>query len=111
MAKGRQGFLLEGWKFGIYLLVPIGASVYYSDPNRQRAAADYWQYVRYPPNPNIGLKQQIEDMAKQQKQREAYNEQLKLLSEQAGKAEAGTHETDLQKSSGRGWPQWFGFGK
>lgn len=43
MAKGRQGFMLEFWKFGVYLMIPVGASVYFNDPTRQKKNADYWQ--------------------------------------------------------------------
>lgn len=85
MAKGRTGLYLEAWKFAVYLIIPIGASWYYSDPQRQRDAADYWRYIQYPANPNVGLKDQVEQMAKQQKQRQAYREQLELLQQQARK--------------------------
>ena len=85
MAKGRTGLYLEAWKFGVYLIIPIGASWYYSDPQRQRQAADYWRYVQYPANPNVGLKEKVEEMARQQKQRQAYREQLELLQQQARK--------------------------
>jgi len=43
MARGRQGFALEFWKFGVYLMIPVGASLYYNDPQRQKQNADYWQ--------------------------------------------------------------------
>ena len=60
MAKGTTGFYLEGWKFSVYLAVPLFASWYFGDPQRQREAANYWQFVKYPANPNTGLKEQIE---------------------------------------------------
>lgn len=114
MGRGRQGFYLEAWKFGVYLLIPILSSVYFSDPKRQKAAADYWQYVKVPANPNVGLKQKIEELAKQQEQREAYREQLKMLSEQAAKAEKAQQEmiaSEDEPVSNRGWLRWIGLGR
>jgi hypothetical protein len=110
MAKGRPGMYLEGWKFGVYLLIPIVASVYYSDPKRQKISADYWQYCKYPANPNVGMKQQIEDLAKQQKQRDVYREQMKQLSQSAARAEQQVPEQSEEKASGRGWLGWIGLG-
>jgi Pet100 len=117
MAKGRQGLMLEGWKFGVYLLVPIIASVYYSEPKRQKEAADYWQYVRYPANPNVGMKQKIEDLAAQQKQRDAYRDQMKLLAEQAAKSVQKEKQQRLINSEENkttptnGWLRWIGLGR
>lgn len=81
MAKGRQGFMLEGWKFGVYLLIPIAASVYYNNTENQKKAADYWQYVKYPANPTTGYKESMEAIASQQKQRELYRQQLQQLND------------------------------
>ena len=125
MAKGRQGFALEAWKFSVYLIIPIVASVYFSEPKRQKEAADYWQYVRYPANPNVGMKQKIEELAKEQKQREVYREQLQALSQQASKTEqqqptttTTTTTTTLEKedsnsnsSTGNRLLRWIGLGK
>jgi len=47
MAKGRQGFLLEFYKFGVYLMIPICASIYFNDPERQKRNAEYWQVTFY----------------------------------------------------------------
>mmetsp|Transcript_2432 Transcript_2432/g.5031 ORF Transcript_2432/g.5031 Transcript_2432/m.5031 type:complete len:112 (-) Transcript_2432:351-686(-) len=80
MVKGRQGMMLEGWKFGIYLGIPLLASWYYGDPERQKKAAEYWKYVEYPANPNVGMKEKfIEQQKKYQEQRKVYGEQLKKL--------------------------------
>lgn len=87
MAKGKEGFMLEGWKFSIYIIVPIFASIYYSEPKRQKDAADYWKFIQYPSNPNINMKQKIEDLASQQKQRNIYREQLQLLNQHANNIE------------------------
>jgi Pet100 len=43
MAKGKQGFALEVWKFGVYLMIPVGASIYWNDPDRQKRNTEYWQ--------------------------------------------------------------------
>lgn len=42
MVKGRQGFYLEAWKFGVYVSLPVIASVYYANPETQKKMADYW---------------------------------------------------------------------
>lgn len=108
MAKGRRGFWLEGWKFGMYLMVPICASFYFDNPDNQRKAQDYWKFVQYPANPNTGMKESIEQAAKLQKQREVYREQLQLLQEaNAPKA----IEDDSAKKSGKGWLRWVGLGR
>lgn len=100
MAKGKQGFYLEGWKFAVYLGVPILASWYYSDPQRQKESADYWQYVKYPANPNVNMKEQIEALAAQQKQREVYREQMKELNAQAARAQEKVEQP-------RRWLSWL----
>jgi hypothetical protein len=107
MAKGKQGLYLESWKFAVYLAVPIAASWYYSDPQRQKESADYWQYVKYPANPNVNMKEQIEALAAQQKQRNAYREQMKELQAQA----ARTEQRSQEETSRRGWWSWIGFGR
>lgn len=116
MAKGKQGFALEAWKFGVYLVIPIVASFYFADPLRQKEQADYWQYVKYPANPNINMKAQIEEMAKQEKQRKVYREQLLELNKQAQRTNADQQQ-DESPSSGegqqegrRGWLRWIGLG-
>lgn len=117
MAKGRQGFLLEGWKFGIYLLVPITASIYYNNPENQKKSADYWQYVKYPPNPSTGWKEQIELLQSQQKQREIYRQQLQELNESsmskpstAGSELGEDNDTDDAQGNRWRWLRWIGLG-
>lgn len=109
MAKGKQGFYLESWKFAVYLAVPIAASWYYSDPKRQKESADYWQYVKYPANPNVNMKEQIEALAAQQKQRNAYREQMKELNAQAARAQESRRLEEEQQQR-RGWLSWIGLG-
>lgn len=108
MAKGKQGFYLEGWKFAVYLGIPILASWYYSDPQRQKEAADYWQYVKYPANPNVNMKEQLETLIAQQKQRDVYREQMKELNAQAARAQTRQHD---EEPAQRGWLRWIGLGR
>ena len=111
MAKGRTGFYLEGWKFSVYLMIPIAASYYFNDPKRQKEAANYWQFVKYPANPNVNLKEQVEALAAQQKQREAYRAQMKELSTQAARTEKEQEpETPQDVPQRRGWLRWIGLG-
>jgi Pet100 len=83
MVHGRPGLYLEAWKFSVYIAVPIVASVYYSNPETQKYWADYWQFVKYPENPNTNVKEQIEALIQERKRQEAqgqvYREQLKQL--------------------------------
>ena len=118
MAKGRQGFLLEGWKFAIYLGIPITASIYYNNPEHQKMSADYWQYVKYPANPSTGWKEQIELMQSQQKQREAYRQQLQQLNEStvAPMTSTANHErhnpeSDESDENRWRWLRWIGLGR
>jgi Pet100 len=113
MAKGRQGFMLEGWKFGVYLLIPITASIYYNSPINQKKAADYWQYVTYPANPSTGWKEHIETAASQHKQRQVYREQLQQLNTTTSSAssrsaeETGVKPTTTSTQQERGWFRWM----
>jgi Pet100 len=114
MAKGRQGFLLEGWKFAIYLLVPITASIYYNNPENQKKSADYWQYIKYPANPSTGWKEQIDLMQSQQKQREVYRQQLQQLNDISSQSSVDSCETDDDddetKNNHWRWLRWIGLG-
>lgn len=100
MAKGRSGFYLEGWKFAVYLALPLGASWYYNDPSRQKASADYWKFVEYPANAN-NLQEQVEELRKQQKSRQAYKDQLLALEKQAARPKQSA--TDLVEQEGVSW--------
>jgi Pet100 len=108
MAKGRQGFWLEGGKFAVYLLIPIAASVYYNSPENQKKAADYYQYIKYPSNPATGWKQVIEQAASQQEQRNAYRQQLQQLNNNSSKQSEDT--PDDSYSTNIGWWRWIGWG-
>jgi hypothetical protein len=110
MVKGRPGMYLEGWKFCIYLSIPLGASWYFNDPVRQRASADYWQYMKYPANPNTNMKEQIEELRQKQTQRTAYQEQMRELQKQAKRSREAADSDDDDEEKG-GWLRWIGFGK
>jgi Pet100 len=85
MAKGKSGFYLEGGKFAVYMIIPLGISWYYSDPIRQKAAVDYWKFVQYPANPSVNIREQVLELQKQEQQRQVYRNQLRNLQKQADK--------------------------
>jgi hypothetical protein len=113
MALGKTGMRLEAWKFSIYLIIPIAASVYFNDPKRQQYWADYFQFLKYPSSPNTNLKKQFEDLVKQQEeqrqQRSEYVEQMRKLQESAQKSRQRREEEESQQK--RGWLQRLGFRK
>mmetsp|Transcript_22374 Transcript_22374/g.51600 ORF Transcript_22374/g.51600 Transcript_22374/m.51600 type:complete len:107 (-) Transcript_22374:75-395(-) len=106
MVLGRQGLWLEGWKFGLYLLVPIVASVAFNDPDRRLYWADYFQFLKYPSNPNTNMKEQWETFQRQQElekqQREEYRAQLESLQERAKQSRLRMEE----EKSKKGWFTW-----
>jgi Pet100 len=87
MVKGKKGLYLEAWKFSVYISLPIIASVYHSNPENQKYWADYWQFIRYPENPNTNVKQKIQELAQQKdeqrQQRLVYQQQLQALQQSA----------------------------
>lgn len=109
MVLGRQGLRLEAWKFGVYLIVPIVASVVFNNPERQRYWADYFQFLKYPANPNTNLKEQFEDyqqqFQKEKEQRQAYLEQMRALQESAKKSRQREEEAAAAKAKST----WFGW--
>lgn len=96
---------MEGWKFAIYLSVPIICSFWFASPERQRKNADYWQYVKYPSNPNTNLREAIDEYAKTEKQRQIYREQLRALqeSEVASVEAAESAQNELEQATPRWW--------
>mmetsp|Transcript_33740 Transcript_33740/g.96944 ORF Transcript_33740/g.96944 Transcript_33740/m.96944 type:complete len:123 (+) Transcript_33740:164-532(+) len=104
MVHGRKGMYLEAWKFAVYITIPIFASVYYSDPEKQKYYADYWQFIKYPENPNTNVKEQIQKLAEekelQREQRMAYQQQLQRLQQAAERASnPQEEESDTQTPS------------
>jgi hypothetical protein len=106
MVKGKSGLYLEAWKFGVYISIPIIASVYYSNPDNQRYWADYWQFIKYPENPNTNVKEKIQELIDekegQREQRMAYQEQLRQL-EKAANRSASFQEEPEKKASPSLW--------
>ena len=104
MVKGRAGFQLEAWKFGIYISIPIVASMIFNSPTVQKASADYFQFLKYPANPNTNLKEDFEryarDFEKTQQQREEYAKQVRKLAERTEQAQESVPNGNNEK---RGW--------
>lgn len=107
MAKGKTGLWIEGWKFSLYLAMPLFASWWYNDPERQKRAVDYWKFVQYPPNPNTDMRKQIAEMQKQKEQREAYRQQMRELNERAKESRAAAkreaEEAAAATAEKKGW--------
>jgi hypothetical protein len=106
MVKGRKGFYLEAWKFGVYISIPIFASVYYSNPETQRYWADYWQFIKYPENPNTNVKEKIQELIKQKElqaeQSDAYKQQLRELQQAAQRSRKFQEEAENESV-----PSWW----
>jgi hypothetical protein len=123
MVKGRQGFYLEAWKFGVYVSIPVIASAYFSDPQTIKEQAKYWKFIEYPENPNTNVRQKILKLAKekeeQREQRNAYQRQLEELQRAAARSSSANdydedEDGDSSDLSGRRrswWRRWFGRGK
>ena len=46
MVLGKAGMRLEAYKFGLYISVPILASIVFNKPEVQRKCADYFQFLK-----------------------------------------------------------------
>ena len=46
MVLGKAGMRLEAYKFGLYISVPILASIIFNEPEVQRKCADYFQFLK-----------------------------------------------------------------
>lgn len=120
MVKGRQGFYLEAWKFGVYISIPVIASAYFSDPQTIKEQAEYWRFIEYPENPNTNVRQKIQKLVKekeeQREQRDAYQRQLQELQRAAARSSSNNYDEDDEDGdssdlSGRRrswWRRWFG---
>jgi Pet100 len=111
---GRGSFSMEAWKFAVYLAVPIAASVYFSNPGRMRQTAEYWKFVEYPANPNVGIKEDIIAAQKQwQDHHEAHQRSMAELHERNKKKPTGKQQDDAEElSTPPGfWRRLFGWGK
>ena len=113
MVHGRQGMRLEAWKFVVYLSLPIGASLTFNEPRVQRFCADYFQFLKYPANPNVNLREEFEELAKkreiEREQRKAYTDELKKMQESAAEKrrlrEAAVAADNERKKNG--WLGWM----
>jgi len=98
MVHGRQGFKLEAFKFGIYIFIPIAASIGFNNPTVQQVCADYFQFLKYPASPNTRLKEEFEDMVRkrelEREQRKKYMNQLRELNENAERSNATRVNSD-----------------
>ncbi|KAL7514245.1 hypothetical protein ACHAXN_012985 [Cyclotella atomus] len=115
MVLGRAGLRLEAQKFGIYLLIPIVASIAYNEPTVQRWSADYFQFMKYPSNPKTNLKEEFEQLQKEREQqkiqaeknkesRKVYLEQLKQLN---AVRDSLDKQEQQQNEAKRGWFSWL----
>lgn len=113
MVHGKAGMKLEAAKFGLYLLVPISASLTFNDPDVQRFCADYFQFMKYPANPNTNLKQEFEDLlekrVKEKEQRRLYAEQVKKLQDSAKESRLKAALAAAEEK--RGWFSWLRIGR
>lgn len=98
MVHGRQGFKLEAFKFGIYIFIPIAASIGFNNPTVQQVCADYFQFLKYPASPNTRLKEEFEEMVRkrelEREQRKKYMNQLRELNENAERSNATRVNSD-----------------
>lgn len=115
MVLGRAGLKLEAQKFGIYLMIPIVASIAYNEPTVQKWAADYFQFMKYPSNPKTNLREEFEQLQKERQQekiqeeknkesRKVYMEQLKQLNAVRNALESPEQQTTEVKM---GWLSWL----
>ena len=106
MVHGRQGYYLEAWKFSLYVALPIVASVHYSNPETNKYWADYWQYIKYPENPNTNVKEKIQKLIDEKEsnreQLRAYQQQLQRLQEAAERS-SNMHQVVVEAES----PPWW----
>jgi len=107
MVHGRQGFKLEAWKFAVYLIIPIGASMAFNEPKVQEVCADYFQFLKYPASPNVNLREEFEELQEKRRlekeQRQAYADQVQKLQESA---QQGRREDEVE-SGRKGWSRWW----
>ena len=104
---------LEAWKFGVYLAIPISASMAFNDPRIQRVCADYFQFLKYPANPNTNLREEFEELVKkkeiEKEQRRVYAEQIRKLQEGAQENRLAIAAAKASEEEGRrrGWFSWL----
>ena len=120
MVLGKAGMRLEAYKFGLYISVPILASIIFNEPEVQRKCADYFQFLKYPANPNTNLREEFEQLAKQRElereQRAKYAEEVARMQDNARRSREG-REAALKAAADGGenaqggrWRSWFRWG-
>jgi len=106
---------LEAFKFGVYLIIPISASLTFNDPRVQQWAADYFQFLKYPANPNTNLKGEFEELLKkrqeEKEQRRLYSEQVQKLhdSAKASRLELAARDAAEEERRNLKWFSWLRF--
>jgi hypothetical protein len=108
MVLGRQGMRLEAMKFSIYISIPVIASIMFNSPSTQTYWANYFQFLKYPANPNTNLKEEFEELQKKRdlvrEQRKEYAEQVKKLQESAQRSRANAlAAAEAEKKKGWLW--------
>ena len=116
MVHGKQGMRLEAFKFSVYLIIPISASLTFNDPRVQEWAANYFQFLKYPANPNTNLKEEFEDLLKKKReekeQRRIYAEQIQKLQDTAKASRLELAAAAIAAEDGqskKGWFSWLRF--
>jgi hypothetical protein len=99
---------LEAMKFSIYISIPVIASIMFNSPSTQTYWANYFQFLKYPANPNTNLKEEFEELQKKRdlvrEQRKEYAEQVKKLQESAQRSRANAlAAAEAEKKKGWLW--------
>ncbi len=112
MVHGKAGLRLEAWKFATYLSIPIVASLTFQTPTVQKFCADYFQFLKYPANPNVNLKEQFEELVQkkqiEKEKMQKYADEVKKMRESA-KEKRLLREAALEAENERkrGWFTWL----
>ena len=118
MVLGRKGMRLEAYKFGLYISVPIFASIIFNEPEVQKWCADYFKFLTYPANPNTNLREEFEQLAKQRElekeKRAKYAEEVQRMQDNARRSREGREaalktadENGSELQGGRwNWLRW-----
>ena len=118
MVLGRKGMRLEAYKFGLYISVPILASITFNEPEVQKWCADYFQFLKFPANPNTNLREEFEQLAKQRElekeKRAKYAEEVQRMQDNARRSREGREaalktadENGSELQGGRwNWLRW-----
>ncbi|KAG5188333.1 hypothetical protein JKP88DRAFT_234345 [Tribonema minus] len=118
MVLGRaksQGYRLEAFKFSLYLIVPVVATVVYNSPENMRALLQRYKFVEYPPEgPKLPTGDEMNDMIREGEKRQTYlKEQLaqRAAAQDAGPAAGQSPSVAVVDSNNTGggkrwWQVW-----